>query len=375
MKRIVIVGGKLQGTEAAYLGREAGIEITLIDKSPMAPAQKLCTDFVCGDVLSDDPKVLKALEDADMILPTMENDDVLEGLERISKERGYVLAFDLDAYRITESKKASDRLFVECGIPCPRYYPEGQLPYFAKPDAESGSHGVRKFEEGESEALEAFASGEGKNYIIQEFVSGPSYSMEIIGRPGNYRTYEVTQIFVDEGYDCNLAAAYRTLEPEKVKTIAEYTVRIAEELGLKGIMDIEVIDTGSDDGQGIKVLEIDARIPSQTSAAVYHATGMNYMKELYDLFVYGDFRDPMEDRGIFASYYQHMKVNGEVLSPGEHVMTEGGLLAYDDSMLPAAMMITDRKPWEKEWRSVFISEAETLDELKKKEEDVWKSIQ
>ena len=43
MPKIVIVGGKLQGSEAAYLGREAGIDIILIDRDPdaqsLSPAQ------------------------------------------------------------------------------------------------------------------------------------------------------------------------------------------------------------------------------------------------------------------------------------------------------------------------------------------------
>ncbi len=79
MADIVIVGGRLQGGEAAYLAREAGIGTILIDIDPMAPVQNLCSGFVCGDVLGDDPNVLKALENADMILPATESHEVLRG--------------------------------------------------------------------------------------------------------------------------------------------------------------------------------------------------------------------------------------------------------------------------------------------------------
>ena len=41
-----------------------------------------------------------------------------------------------------------------------------------------------------------------ENLIVQEFLEGPSYSLEIIGRPGAYRTYAVTQIHMDAVYDC-----------------------------------------------------------------------------------------------------------------------------------------------------------------------------
>ena len=183
MSKIVIVGGKLQGSEAAYLGREAGIDIVLIDKDPQAPAQELCTKFICGDVLSDDPEVVRELESADMILPTMENDYVLEGLTELCSRKGYVLAFDWEAYKVTSSKKISDRLFADNGLPCPRYYPDGNYPFIAKPESESGSHGVQVL--ADKKQLDGFLEKKKENYIIQEFVEGPSYSVEIIGVPGN----------------------------------------------------------------------------------------------------------------------------------------------------------------------------------------------
>lgn len=379
MAGIVIIGGKLQGAEAAYLGKEAGIEITLIDLDPQAPAQNLCTNFICGDVLSDNPAITAALDAADMILPTMENDAVLEKLSRICAERGYVFAFDIEAYRISSSKKISDKLFADNALPCPRYYPKGRLPYIAKPDSGSGSHGIKHFEDTEAgaEAFREFLHCNSGEYIIQEFVSGSSYSVEIIGYPGNYRTYEVTQIFVDDGYDCNLAAVYRNIEPEKKTAINKYIRKIAELTGLKGIMDIEVIDTcrgDETDELGIKILEIDARLPSQTSVAVYHATGMNYIKELYDLFVTGDFREPMTDKGAFSSYYQYMVGPDGVQRLGEHIMVEGGVLNYDNSMMPAANSVNDKASGLEEWRGIFVSWADTFEELKEKEETVWQSI-
>ena len=56
-----------------------------------------------------------------------------------------------------------------------------------------------------------------EKFIVQEFVEGPSYSVEIIGQPGNYRTYEITEIFVDHVYDCNRAATLHNLSEEKKK--------------------------------------------------------------------------------------------------------------------------------------------------------------
>lgn len=361
MPKIVIAGGKLQGIEAAYLGRKAGFEMVLIDINPKAPAQKLCDKFVCGDILTEDPAIMRELDEADMILPTMENDEVLERLTELSREHGYVLAFDAAAYRISSSKRRSDALFAQNHIPCPRYYPEGTFPYIAKPERESGSHGVRYLEN--QAELDAFLARGGSDCIIQEFAEGPSYSMEVIGEPGNYRTYEVTEIFVDEGYDCNLAAAYRTLQPEKVREMKKIITALAEAISLKGIMDLEVID----DSGVLKVLEIDARLPSQTSIAVYHATGMNYISELFDLFCRGGFQSQQTDWGRCCSFRHYLAEDGRLTMPGEHVMAEGGLLDYKEDITDAAVVLTDYEREGSVWRCTFIGEAETEAALKEKE--------
>ncbi|MDD4200347.1 MAG: ATP-grasp domain-containing protein, partial [Eubacteriales bacterium] len=295
--------------------------------------------------------------------PTMENYDVLQGLTELCEREDYVLAFDWEAYKITASKIASDRLFVEKGLPCPRYYPEGELPYIAKPDSESGSHGIRLFRE--KDKFEKFMEAESAGFIVQEFIEGPSYSVEIIGEPGNYRTYVPTEIFVDDIYDCNLAAVHRNIDRNKIAIINDQIRVTAEALKLKGIMDIEVIDrNGSGD---IRILEVDARLPSQTSVAVFHASGMNYIEELYDLFCKGDFKKPQEDLGRCSSYTQYLFDNGKMSSQGEHIMVEGKGLEYSDDLCSEAKAVTDFAENRSVWRGIFINWADTKEQLHEKE--------
>lgn len=368
METIVIVGGKLQGTEAAYLGKEAGFNIILIDKNQKAPAKNLCSKFICADVLSSDVDVIDALESADMILPTMENEAVLEGLVRLSKDRGYTLAFDWDAYKISSSKKKSDKLFADNNLPCPKYYPEGNFPYFAKPDSESGSHGVRYLENKFDVEKLIYSNEDG--YIIQEFIEGPSYSVEVIGKPGNYRTYEITEIFVDDVYDCNYAATLHTIEPRLKKKIEELAVEIAELINLKGIMDLEVIDFHGE----IKILEIDARLPSQTSIVVYHASGMNYIKELYDLFCNGEFKSPQSNAGRCASMIHYLFSKGQITTHGERIMVEGGELNYTENIHVESTVISDFRPGISTWRGTFINWASDENSLRKKEEQMKRKL-
>ncbi len=281
-------------------------------------------------------------------------------------------------------------MFVSGGLPCPEYWPGGSMPYIAKLDYGSGSRGIKLFTAdsevyggGSAEFRTFIAEGGADKYVVQEFVSGPSYSVEIIGTPGNYRVYEPTQIFVDSGYDCNVAAVNRVVTGRKKELLAGYAVKIAELIRLRGIMDIEVIDTDEE----IKIIEIDARLPSQTPVAVYHATGMNYIKELYDLFVNGDFTVPLTDKGFCSTYRQYLVRSFEDYErecPGEHILVEGGLLAYDDELSGigtcvdcGSRAVTDRV-WSREngaeeWRGAFINWAVNM-EILDKEVEKWKHI-
>ena len=320
--KVAIIGGKLQGIEAAYLALAAGYESILIDKNPQVPAAGLAGRFVCGDVIRRDPEVLKAVREADFVLPANENDALLDAVCEICSEENLPLAFDREAYRISESKIRSDRLFHENGIPSPRYYPEGKGPYIAKPSEASGSAGVRYLDT--KEDVEKFLSGQQdrENWIVQEFLQGPSYSIEVIGVPGNYRTYTVTQIHMDDVYDCCRVTAPCPITEEQQKRFSGIGKCLAELVRLHGIMDVEVID----DGEDLKVLEIDARLPSQTPITVYHSSGINLLKELADITMYKEFTEELRPSRLFCSYEHYRRENGKILQEGEHMMAEAGSL-------------------------------------------------
>lgn len=359
LKRIVIIGGKLQGSEVAYLGKEAGFEVVLVDKDPYAPAKGLCDKFLCEDVLEESWPLKDLLKTADMILPTMENYEVLEFLVKLCNKMKIEkkLAFDWEAYKISCSKVVSDQMFHENNLPAPKYYPNGKYPYIAKPSNQSGSDGVM-FLKSEDD-LRKFAKCNRRDYIIQEFVSGPSYSVEIIGVPGNYRTYELTEIFVDQSYDCNSVSTLRNVDPSIDYEIRRIAIEIAELINLKGIMDLEVI---VQDGI-VKILEIDARFPSQTPIVVYHASGMNYVKELFDLFTTGYFQDALINTEKFASLVHYYVENGAYVSLGEHIMAEGGALRFTAGISKEAIVISDYIRGKISWRGTFIYSADTLEEL------------
>ena len=350
---ICIIGGRLQGTEACYLAKACGMKSILIDIDPKVPAAGLADRFTEGDLVREDPAVIEAFRSADIILPANENDELLAKICELAERFDKPLAFDPEAYEITKSKIKSDRLFIENGIPCPKYYPDGRLPYVMKPSDGSGSTGVKKIrtEEELSEALKNKAEGD----IIQEYLEGPSYSIEVIGIPGSYRTYTITEVHVDKGYDCYMITSPVELPEEKRKRFSEIAVKLAELVSLKGIMDVEVID----DGEDLKVLEIDARIPSQTPIAVLKSSGMNLLKELADITLYGEFLDENKagkgQEKVFCAYENYKKSDGRITQEGEHIMRDAGPLTFRKCFLGSMETMTDYKDSESDFRGIFIN--------------------
>ena len=90
---VAVVGGNLQGVEATYLAHKAGWEVILIDKHSNAPASGLCDYFGEGDV-TDAGSHSDILQQADIIVPALENLSTLKILQKKSMETGTPLAFD-----------------------------------------------------------------------------------------------------------------------------------------------------------------------------------------------------------------------------------------------------------------------------------------
>ena len=370
MARIAIVGGKLQGTEAAYLVKKAGMESLLIDYYEKPPAAGLCDEFLCCDVTKESKELIDALSGVDLILPANENTRVLNALAELSEKYHYRFAFDMEAYNISSSKILSDQLIHENRIPAPRYYPGCRAPYIVKPSGFSGSEGVKKIDT--TEELKQFlqkAAPEEK-WVAQEFLTGPSYSIEVIGQPGSYQTYEVTEIHMDKGYDCKMVTAPCAITDGQREGFRQTAVRLAELVGLKGIMDVEVID----DGGEFKVLEIDARIPSQTPTVVYHTSGVNFVEELAELFCSGKLTPKETRRKKFCSYEHLMVRNGEITEHGEHIMSQGGVLRLRENFYGADEVISDFVKEGLPWRGTFINWADTEEELVSKRENMRLSL-
>jgi len=138
-------------------------------------------------------------------------------------------------------------------------------------------------------------------------------------------------------------------------------VRLAEGLGLTGLMDVEVMVAG----ETPKVLEIDARLPSQTPTAVYWSSGLNILEALARTVLDG--RLPAIDREPRrACVYQHVHAgDGRLRVLGEHVMGTARPLALVPGFFGAHEALTDYAPGDPVWSATLITLADSLAEARR----------
>jgi pyrrolysine biosynthesis protein PylC len=346
--RVAVVGGKLQGVEACYLARKAGWHIRLVDCQPDVPARGLCDEFVLSD-LTGEQDLRRVLGGVDLILPALEHQGALDTLCRFSAASGTPLAFDPRAYQISSSKVRSDRVFAELGLPVPQAWPTDVLPMIAKPSRSSGSRGLRLICGPHQLQAARMAGVTAGDWVVQEFLPGPSYSLEVIAFEGHWQCYQVTELFVDAGFDCKRVVAPAGLPTVLVDEFKRMGRVIAEAIELRGLMDVEVILNGG----RLKVLEIDARLPSQTPTVVYWSSGVNLVQVLGEAFCGKSMATHVtEERGVV---YEHIHVgHGLLATGGEHVMAACGPLKMYREFFGADEAITDHEAGRNDWRATLI---------------------
>ncbi len=197
-----------------------------------------------------------------------------------------------------------------------------------------------------------------------------SYSIEIIGQSGNYQTLQVTDLSMDKGHDCKRVTAPTQLSPCQIYQFEETAVAVAEEIDLKGIMDVEVI---LHDNQ-LKLLEIDARLPSQTPISVYWSTGVNMIKMLCELFLNEKTDGPQNHQKCFVCV-EHIRVRGNVLEVcGERVMSSDTPLTLQPCFFGADEALTSYQPKKRTWVATMIFAGNSHGEISAKKKSCYEEI-
>jgi pyrrolysine biosynthesis protein PylC len=347
---VAVIGGNLQGVEATYLSQKAGWEVVVVDNNPEAPASGFCDSFVELDIrLEEDLE--RVIGDVDLVIPALEDNEALTVIDRWAEAKGVPCAFDARAYSISSSKTKSNRLFSRIGVPIPEVWPDCELPVIVKPNSGSGSAEVEVLHDRAALDRRLRKMEPSEDWIVQRFLDGPLYSLEVIGSPERYTTLQVTDLAVDASYDCKRVTAPTELSEEVVAEFERSTVAIAEAMGLRGLMDLEmVLHNGT-----LRALEVDARLPSQTPTAVYWSTGTNMVELLGELFAQGAVRSDAGGKPQRGVVYEHIRVDPPLMKvAGEHVMTRAGPLHIYRDFFGADEAITNYAPGRGEWVATLI---------------------
>lgn len=355
--RLLIVGGRLQGTEAAYLAAKAGWETILVDRREDVPAAALADRVVVADLATDEQLCRRLVSTCDAVLPACEDTETLAWLDSQAPRWDAPLLFDLAAYRVSASKLASAELFDRLGVARPRPWPACGLPAVVKPDGASGSEGVTVARDEQTlEAARRELAAAGHDCVVEEFVEGPSLSLEVLCWGDVAVPLQVTGLEFDDVYDCKRVVAPlegwdARVTPVVTERFDRATATLAAGLGLRGLMDVEVMVRG--DGQPA-VLEIDARLPSQTPTAVLWSSGLNIVEALYETARRG--APPQADRAPRrAVVYEHVHAHDGVLEvAGEHVMAAAGPLALLPGFFGADEALTDYGHGASSWSATLI---------------------
>lgn len=368
--RIALIGGGLQGIEAAYLAKKAGWDVRLVDRRPEVPAAGLCDRFVEYDV-TQSSGLNSVLADVDLVLPALENTAALNSLAQWARRSEIPFVFDADAYAVSSSKIASNRLFERLQLPMPQAWPNCNWPLVAKPAAGSGSRGVRLLKD--ANRLQHCLPEDRLHggWVVQEFLPGPVYSLEVIGYRNVYQALHVTDLAMDAGFDCKRVRAPSELSPDLIHDFETMALTIAAAINLNGIMDIEVVRSGS----CLMILEIDARLPSQTPITVYGASGLNMVELLGHLFSGQCDAMPQLPQIYRGTILEHLRFRAGLLEiGGEHLMSGGGPLHLEHDFFGADEAITNYAADPSDWVAALVINAADGPEAWRKRNRVIETI-
>jgi pyrrolysine biosynthesis protein PylC len=174
---------------------------------------------------------------------------------------------------------------------------------------------------------------------------------------------------MDEAYDCKNVTAPMQLPGHQVTRFEEMAIAVAEEIELHGIMDLEVILHQNE----LKLLEIDARLPSQTPMTVYWSTGINMVEVLANLTIHKNLNFCVTyERPVLV---EHIKVCGPTIeSFGEHIMALDGPLALKTDFFGADEAIASFEPGKHQWVCTMIFSGSSRDEIHMKRAACHKKI-
>lgn len=352
----------MPGIEAAYLAHQAGWEVILIDKDPGAPATGMCDKFFQLDIHEEGKRFVQIAQEADLVIPALQDQRTLDSLVGLAGQCKCPMIFDRFCYSITSSRLKSHILFQHHEIPAPGHWPQCDLPVMVRPAGFKEKSRLISTQSGLTGFLDK-NQAQREELVIQQFLKGDYYSLEVIGCQGIYRTLQVTDLDMDRCFDCKRVSAPTKLTYEHQQEFCSLGEKMGAMINLEGIANIQVVDH-----QGtLKVLGITAKLPSETPIVVYKSTGLNMLVLLDGVYRRGIMDTVLTFGDARAVISEYVKVTSQRMETiGKHKIPDRGPMFLHQNFFGAEEAITNYRPGQSSWVARLIHTGSDVAEVRMK---------
>jgi biotin carboxylase len=326
MKKIIIIGANNFQLPLIKKASEMGIETHVFAWEEGAVGKDFAHFFYPISITNKEA----ILEKAKLINPngivSIGSDLAMLTVNYVANELGLV-GNSLECTNVSTNKFLMRERLNQNGLPCPRFtncnHVDGiqaldfRYPIIVKPTDRSGSRGVTKVNASNelgNAIKRAITESFGKEIIIEEFIEGQEYSVEMISWQGNHHFLQITEketsgapYFVEKGQH-QPASISNDIKQRIISIIKKSLSTLGVEYGASHS---EIIITKSND---IFITEIGARMGGDYigSDLVELSTGFDFVKAVINVSM-GIFEEVSTSESNFSGVYYCFPRPGEII--------------------------------------------------------------
>ena len=300
--KILFIGARLFEDVAPYT-KNLAINSILTESNPESPNLKLADSYHIVSRGMDEPMQIAIKEEVDGVVPLIGIDEPLVEIaimkEKLEEDYGIpVIASGISAASTCADKFKAKEFFVENQIKTPKFFKiskndyhdvlpkmDNQMPIVLKQTKGQGGSGVNIASS--IKDMEKYIN-EFESAIAERFIEGSEVSIEVLRWNG--KSVPLVPVYKGEttieGIHPLKKIKKAPLEIDGInnsknnRKIQEIAVKIAENIGLEGTADIDIIYDYENNENN--VIEVNAR-PSGTRYITWATTGINIMHELVNM--------------------------------------------------------------------------------------------
>ena len=298
MKKLMIVGASVLQLPGILKAKEMGLEVAVVDYNPQAVGIAYADKYYNASTMDEDAVVAAAMDYRPDGIMTLATDMPMRGVAKASEILG-LHSISYETAVMATDKFDMIKAFKRHGVPSPWYYTVDSIdglmalerrlsyPCIMKPTDNAGSHGVicaRSFEDLIDYFEYSHNCSRRGNVIIEEYLSGPEISVEVMVVDGVAHVLQITDkrttgvpFFVEMGH-----TQPTRFTPDVCESIKEVAAAACHAVGIdNGPAHVEMKVSP----RGPMMIELGARMGGDniTTHLVPLSTGIDMVKATIDV--------------------------------------------------------------------------------------------